>query len=148
MTLEAWVYPTVVMTDFRALIVKNYTYYLYASGGGDCGTGTPLGGIAVGGDQVCPAVALPVNTWTHLAVTYDGSTLVFYSNGVQVASTAVSGPIPPSTQSLQIGASQFGEYFQGRIDEVRIYDRALSAPEIQADMSTPINVLNGLPPLQ
>jgi Concanavalin A-like lectin/glucanases superfamily len=36
------------------------------------------------------------------------------------------------------GNSLWGEYFQGRIDDVRIYNRALSAAEIQADSTTPI----------
>ena len=44
-----------------------------------------------------------------------------------------------STGALRIGGnSVWGEYFQGRIDEVRIYNRALTAGEIQADMSVPI----------
>src|SRR5207244_645552 len=45
---------------------------------------------------------------------------------------AASGAVATSTSTLQIGASQFGEYFNGLIDEVRVYDRALSPPDIQA----------------
>src|SRR5439155_17184377 len=47
------------------------------------------------------------------------------------ATASVSGTLSPSTGTLQIGASQYGEYFQGLIDEVRVYNRALSATEIQ-----------------
>jgi hypothetical protein len=44
-----------------------------------------------------------------------------------------------STQPLRIGGNSiWGEYFSGAIDEVRIYNRALSAAEIAADMNTPI----------
>ena len=44
-----------------------------------------------------------------------------------------------STGALRIGGnSLWGEYFQGRIDEVRVYSRALSAAEIQTDMATPL----------
>ena len=50
MTLEAWVRPVTAMSDFRALIVKNYTYYLYASVSGYCANGMPMGGINVAGN--------------------------------------------------------------------------------------------------
>ena len=80
---------------------------------------------------VCQPSPLPINTWTHLAVTYNGSTLTLYRNGVAVATSTVSGTLSPTTGTLQIGASQFGEYFKGLIDEVRIYNRALSDTEIQ-----------------
>jgi hypothetical protein len=130
-TLSAWVNPVSTFTDFRSIFAKNYTYYLYASVAGYCGNGSPLGGFE-GVGAVCQPSPLPINTWTHLAVTYSGSTLTFYRNGVAVATSNASGALSPTTGTLQIGASQFGEYFQGFIDEVRIYNRALSNTEIQA----------------
>ena len=83
-------------------------------------------------NPVCQPSPLPINTWTHLALTYNGSTLTLYRNGVAVANSNVSGTLSPTTLNLQIGGSQFGEYFKGLIDEVRIYNRALTATEIQA----------------
>ena len=84
--------------------------------------------------------ALSANVWTHVAGTYDGATVRLFLNGVQGASTAISGPIAASTGPLRIGGNGlWGEFFQGSIDEVRIYNRALTAPEIQTDMLTPIN---------
>ena len=89
------------------------------------------------GDAGTAAVAL--NTWTHLAVTFDGSTLRMFVNGVQVSSASVAGSMGASTGPLRIGGdSVWGEYFKGQIDEVRIYNRALSPGEIQTDMNTPI----------
>jgi hypothetical protein len=80
-----------------------------------------------------------LNIWTHLAATYDGTTLRLYVNGVQAGSRAVSGAIQVSNRPLRIGGnSVWGEWFAGRIDEVRIYRRALSAAEVQADMTTPV----------
>jgi hypothetical protein len=81
-----------------------------------------------------------LHTWTHIAVTYDGSVQVFYVNGVQVGSVAGSGAITVSNGALRIGgdASSTGEFFTGMIDEVRVYNRALSPAEIQSDMTTPI----------
>jgi hypothetical protein len=62
-----------------------------------------------------------------------------YVNGVQVASKAVSGIIASTTNPLHIGGnSVWGEFFAGKIDEVRIYNRVLSQTEIQADMNAAI----------
>ena len=79
--------------------------------------------------------ALPANTWSYLTETYDGSTLRLYVNGTQVASTAHTGTIATSTNPLQIGGdSLYGQFFAGLIDEVRVYNRALTA---DADPSRP-----------
>ena len=55
-----------------------------------------------------------------------------------MASQAQSTPLATTTGTLQIGGNSYGEYFAGRIDDVRIYNRALSASEIQTDMNTPV----------
>src|SRR3989442_13046641 len=83
--------------------------------------------------------ALAANTWAHLAATYDRVTMRLYVNGVQVASRVQTGNIATSTNPLQIGGdSLYGQYFQGAIDEVRIYNVALTAAQIQADINAPI----------
>jgi hypothetical protein len=79
---------------------------------------------------------VPVNTWTHLAATYDGTTLRLFANGTQIGSAAMSGTLVKSANALSIGGSLvWGEYFEGLIDEVRIYNRALTSAEIRADMT-------------
>jgi hypothetical protein len=83
--------------------------------------------------------ALALNTWTHLAGTYDGTTLRLYINGVQVSSQAQTGAIGTSTQALTIGGDTIaGQFWSGLIDEVRIYNRALTQAEIQTDLNTPV----------
>jgi len=91
----------------------------------------------VGGERNARATAaLPVNTWTHLATTYDGANLRLYVNGTQAATTALTGAKAVSTGPLKIGGNAlWSEWFAGLIDDVRIYDRALSATEIQGDMN-------------
>ena len=80
-----------------------------------------------------------MNTWTHLATTYDGATVRLFVNGTQVSSVAKTGAIATSANPLEIGGDAIhGQYFAGRIDEVRVYNTALSATEIQTDMNTPI----------
>ena len=139
MTLEAWVFPTTT-SGVRDILIKEGSgvdiYNLYARNW----RGRPESNILTGGtNRTAEGTALAANAWTHVAGTYDGTTLRLYINGVQAASTTVSGPIASSTGPVRIGGnSLWGEYFQGRIDEVRIYNRALSQAEIQADMNTPI----------
>ena len=136
-TLEAWVYPS-VNTGWRTIMMKELDaiYYLYASSA----TNRPGVGVNIGGYQeIFGTSTLPLNTWSHVAGTYNGATLRVYVNGVQVASKAQSGTLLRTTSPLRIGANtQWGEYFGGRIDEVRIYNRALTQAEIQADMNTPV----------
>ena len=85
--------------------------------------------------------ALPTNTWSFLTETYDGSTLRLYVNGTQVASTAHTGAIATSTNPLQIGGdSIYGQFFAGLIDNVRVYNIALTAAQIQTDMNTPVGI--------
>ena len=117
-----------------SILVKNDRYYLYANvTGSACANGSPLGGFSTTQNELvsCPSSPLPTNTWTHLTLTYNGSALTLYQNGVAVATSNVSGTLSSDTETLQIGGSQFGEYFKGLIDEVRVYSRALSDSEIQ-----------------
>jgi hypothetical protein len=136
MTLEAWVYPTTVSNKWRDVIYKgNDNYYL--EGSSNNSRRPALGGTF--GSPLYGTAPLTANTWTHLAGTYDGATMRLYVNGVQVASRAQTGAIATSTNPLQIGGDSIhGQYFAGRIDEVRVYNRALSAAEIQSDMNTPL----------
>ncbi len=153
MTLEAWVYPTAVGAgSWRNVIIKERpsgeVYNLYANTDVDAPTvycvlasspSTPFSASAVS--------TLPLNNWSHLAATYDGSMLRMYVNGIQAGSRAISGPLLTSTGALRIGGNQvWGEYFQGRIDEVRIYNTALSAAQIQSDMNNPVSAGDTTPP--
>ncbi|RIL11746.1 MAG: hypothetical protein DCC75_01745 [Proteobacteria bacterium] len=140
MTLEAWVKPVMAGSGrFETVIMKetgnNLAYTIYSR---TDGTNQPARGEIVGSQgwvTAQNAQALPANTWRHLAVTFDGSALRLFLNGTQAAITNSPGTINQSSQPLRIGGnSVWGEYFQGVIDEVRIYNRALSAAEIQADM--------------
>jgi hypothetical protein len=139
LTMEAWVYPTTT-SGWRTVLLKeqpgNLLYALYAN----TTAGFPDARVFAGADLNTSGTAkLPTNTWSHLAATYDGAQLTLYVNGAQVSRRAVSGPIATSARPLQIGGNTvWNEWFKGRIDEVRVYDRALDGPQIQADMTTPV----------
>lgn len=82
---------------------------------------------------------VPLNTWTHFAITHTGNTCSMFINGAQVASST-SITINPAaigaTAQNYIGKSQYtaDAMFKGAIDEFRIYNRALTAAEITAAM--------------
>jgi hypothetical protein len=81
----------------------------------------------------------PLDQWTHVAVTYDMKALRLYVDGTEASHRAMTGRILRTTDPLWIGGNRpYGEYFQGVIDEVRIYDRALGPSEVRAEMSTPL----------
>ena len=80
-----------------------------------------------------------MNTWTHVATTFDGTTQRLFVGGVQVGSRAQTGSMTASAGALNLGGyAVWGEWFKGAIDEVRVYNRALTAAEIQSDMNSPV----------
>lgn len=143
MTIEAWVRPT-ASSGWRTVMMKEnggeLAYGMYARES----TNRPSGWLRINPSSgssfsagATPGLAL--NTWTHMATTYDGATLRLFVNGVQRASRATTGNMYTSTGPLKFGGNaMWGEYFAGQLDEIRVYNRALTASEIQTDMNTAI----------
>jgi fibronectin type 3 domain-containing protein len=138
MTLEAWARPSTgpsANTGWRTILLKERSgglaYALY----GSTDTGGPGGFAEIGGERDARATArLALATWTHVATTYDGVNLKLYVNGTLTATRAVTGQILTSTGQLRIGGNNvWPEWFWGDLDEIRVYNRALSAAEIQSD---------------
>jgi hypothetical protein len=83
------------------------------------------------------------DVWTHVAATYDGSLMKIYINGALDSSNPWTGGINTDNgRPLTIGKNNFFPWseefwFEGKIDDVRIYNRALSQQEIQTDMGGP-----------
>ena len=149
MTLEAWVFPTALGTSWRTVVFKeqagNLVYGLYANRQ----TTRPNSQVFVAGAvrDVDGTAGLPLNAWSHLATTYDGSFLRLYLNGTQVAQLAQTGPISTSTGVLRIGGNGiWSEWFAGRIDDLRVYNRALTVGQLQTDMNTPVGGSANTPP--
>src|SRR5262249_821907 len=151
MTLEAWVKPAAAASNWNAVMIKERTgglaYGMYAADGANQ---PPAGYIdSSNTDYDSKGLSpLPVNSWSSLAVTYDGTNVRLYVNGTLVNSLLASGNIISSTGALRIGGdSIWGEYFQGLIDNIRVYSRPLNQGEIRSDMSTPVGgALETTPP--
>jgi len=143
MTLEAWVRPA-NSTGWRTVLLKeNGTTMSYEMYSNDASVNRPAGHFTTPGNairSVTGTAALPTNAWSHLAVVYDGANMRLYVNGSLVRSVARTGSIATGEGVLHIGGNEVwgGEFFQGLIDDVRIYNRALTAGEISTDMSTPL----------
>ncbi len=76
---------------------------------------------------------VPTGTFTHIAYTYDGTTERIYVNGVPRANHTISGGLAIGTSARFIGKGFSNTYyFNGVIDEVTVYNRALSAPDVSA----------------
>jgi hypothetical protein len=139
MTLEAWVRPS-ALGGWRTVVFKERAggsvYGLYADQAGS----RPLGQVFIGAERnAIGASPLPLNAWSHLATTYDGSVVRLYVNGVLAGSTSFTGAMTASTGVLRIGGNSiWAEWFAGLIDEVRVYNRVLTSTEIQQDMQVPI----------
>jgi Concanavalin A-like lectin/glucanases superfamily/Calx-beta domain len=139
-TVSAWIRPS-VRTPWMTVLMKEtgtgLAYALYANNDAS----RPAGEILVNGViRIATGTAAVATTgWTHLAYTYDGANMRMYVNGVLVRTVARTGNITASTGPLRIGGNEvWGEFFTGLIDDVRVYNRALTLAEVQADMNTPV----------
>src|SRR5882672_9200340 len=132
MTLEAWVRPSTVSAAWRDVIYKGDDNY-FLEGTTPTNSRPAIGGTYGTTNAVTYGTpALKANTWSHLAATYDGATVRLYVNGTQTSSTARTGTLAASANPLQIGGdSIYGQYFSGVIDDVRVYNMALTATQIQ-----------------
>jgi hypothetical protein len=94
-------------------------------------------------EAVLPA-PLPTNVWLHVAATYDHNAVILYLNGVPLKTNVIgAATVAHSTSSFRIGMDDNGNCpFLGSIDDVRVYNRALTAAEIAclcAGPNPPVN---------
>ncbi|MGF1991282.1 MAG: DUF4347 domain-containing protein [Nostoc sp. ZfuVER08] len=143
-TVSAWVRPNVQPVGFRAVVNRQIGDSLHPDqfflGFGprnqvmkykwEIGTSDGEGNVYEGSPTT--------DRWVHMVGTYDGSMLRLYVDGVQIGSSPLTGNILVDNNPVTIGAAEnygegtpLGDRFNGLIDEVRIYNRALSATEVK-----------------
>ncbi|MGB1041432.1 MAG: LamG-like jellyroll fold domain-containing protein [Flavobacteriales bacterium] len=147
-TLEAWIYPTSWKTQvWQGNIISKESpvgtgYMLRAGAGGKLNINVGSGGPW--NELTSSSNVLTLNTWNHVAGTYDGSFLRLYVNGILTDSLSKTITMAgTATQNLYLGESPAypGRYFPGRIDEVRIWNVVRTQSEIQADMNSELCVV-------
>lgn len=137
MSIELWAYRTGpdaaqhLIGKRSGAGAEEFNYQVLQHYGGELCFG------ADGASLICTSGAddLPLNTWTHIAGTFDGITKHLYINGREVVA-AVGSLGTPDSATLKIGSSglvgDFNQDFDGLIDEVEIRNRALSKDEVYA----------------
>ncbi len=137
MTVEAWVNPSAGSAQKTIIEKENASNLRY--GIIHDSSRRPQGRIYNGATQSANSgTALPTGTWTHLAVTFNGSVVTLYTNGGSPVTLSTSTAMTAGTGVLSIGGNtvRTGEWFTGSIDDMRIYNRSLSAAEITTDLNT------------
>ena len=138
LTLEAWIRPRVMVRSWWRVVGR--------ATDNDTGTSSYLLGLSPEGTiyfglfanekqtYVTGETAIPVGQWSHIAAVWDGTTMRTYLNGVQqVATAAFAGPLarPPFVEVRLGRGTHIADYiFDGDIDEVSMYDRALTDSEL------------------
>lgn len=140
-SLAAWVRYTGVQNDQTLgrweILEKDGAYWMNIRTNGLLRVGGFYGGCANAYwkyfDSPNP---IPVNTWTHVASTYNGAQLTIWINGVRVGTRAITGTTCTNNEPLAVGAKNavskglLEAFFDGNLDDVRVYSRVLTSTEI------------------
>jgi hypothetical protein len=133
-TVESWVRPEGPRSKEPLLVKKGGSFSAYSLGIGSA-VGEASIGTTAGGREAVSGSSLEAKVWRHLAATFDGAKLRLYVGGALIATRAVASPNASGLGSLTIGCDRLlGTHFTGRIDEARVYNRALAEAEIQQSM--------------
>lgn len=136
MTICAWFCPTADLTN-RRMLSKNDSFWIIF----DFAHKQTLDFLVKPNNAHAESTTTQwkIGKWYHCAGTFDGKIMKVYINGELEGVTHNNVPIVPSEFDLWIGADDYGrrsDHFPGKIDEVRLYDKALTKTEIQTIMYT------------
>lgn len=145
-TIEMWLNPETVSIGAMAVLAKmagagarSWNLQINRNTGGKLAylystDGTNVGGISDNN------TALSGSVWTHVALTYDGTTFTWYLNAGPDGTTNSSGINPfDSTARVIVGADDVGgsagSFYDGKVDDVRIWSDARTQQEIEDNMN-------------
>ncbi|OOV20111.1 LamG-like jellyroll fold domain-containing protein [Flavobacterium sp. LM4] len=130
LTVEAWIKTT--RDSNVETIVSNHgngssTQFDLRTVNGEFNCFIGFGSYVVTGGTVIP------NTWQHVAMVFDGTSVTLYVDGVNVGTTPTPSnyTLPTSVAPMILGYNGYGEIFKGQMDEVRVWNKALTQTEIQ-----------------
>jgi hypothetical protein len=137
-TVECWIKGNLLTNNsvWTWIVTKgNSSWRIMATQGANTVTFYASGVNTPGNDGISGTRNVNDGQWHHIAGVYDGTNMFLYVDGTLDTSRAATGLIYVTGDSVQIGynsAAPGGNIFNGLIDEVSLYHRALSASEIQA----------------
>ena len=127
-----------IFSSYYQVPVAGFAFQLYAGSGGNNRVRFFVGNNSTYQDYT-GSLNVPINTWSHISVSYDGtSTMRIYVNGVADTTASWSGGCVYNTTSnlVQIGSVINSGYFPGSISNLQLYNRALTQQEIQQNFNT------------
>ncbi|HTA63021.1 MAG TPA: LamG-like jellyroll fold domain-containing protein [Bacteroidia bacterium] len=135
-TIESWIKTTGSPTSEQYIITKNDdSYYVGLNVAGAVGqVSFYLNGVSSSW-LYSSSTTLNDNNWHHVGCTYDGSTMSIYVDGALDNSIALTGTINTGISNVYLGSRNNNQFFQGSMDEFRIWNRALCQAEIQNNMN-------------
>jgi RHS repeat-associated protein len=134
LTVEAWVQPGTYPASWIRILTADNVFSLSLLPDGRVGCGLTLSNV-LGTGYVESASALPTDSWTHVALSYDGTALRCFINGAVDGQSAVTGTLAAA------GSAHMGDSgFVGGValDEVRLYASALSPQRVLLDALRPL----------
>lgn len=142
MSISAWFRTDTIAPSIQIIADKGHNTINGAGWALSINSGIPT--FTYGGFQNATSPLVTAGNWYHLVGVFDGTDMSIYLNGVQgTTTTLTTGGTVKSTTPLRIGAWANPpslsplNFFNGSIDEVRLYDHALSASEITALSAVP-----------
>ncbi len=131
LTLEAWIKPESFSNQYAVVATKELNYELTISNDGSLRTGiTNASDVRVVFDT--PNV-IKTSQWNHIVLTYDGSMIRVYANGVKVGEQPQTGAVKNDNSPLLVGSYNNNYFFSGSMDEIKFYKRVLTDAEITAE---------------
>ena len=137
-TIEGWIYPTGAgshATEGGIIVNKENSYEIARFPDGTLQYALSANGAGNDWAWINTGMAAPLNTWTHFALVKTGTTVSFYLNA-STPGTYLSNPatLTANTQQMRIAARVAGnQFFNGAIDELRIWNTSRTQAEIKAN---------------
>ena len=134
LTISSWIYPTADNCN-NGIISHDWTLMVISFDGCSTNTGNRVGFRTHGGtgdDDLYASESLPMNEWTLVTLTYDGSNRYIYYNTRVVASDAYTGSVDSPLGTIEIGRYYGGYNFPGSLDDIRIYSKYLAPSDINS----------------
>ena len=139
-TISAWINKDAdngsIVSKRNSGFTSGYDFSINSSGN------LVMSWIAGGTNVITSSIAIPSDIWSHVAVTFNGTTAKLYIDGVDdttagAAATIISSPVSTG-EDFRIARGSSGSYFDGNIDEVRIWNIALTEDQLRFIMNQEI----------